>query len=494
MLETNQPLHAFDFEKISGQTIMVRFAKNGEKLLTLDDKTYELEGDILVIADGEKPLAIAGIKGGQSSGINPKTKTIVLEAANFNHLTIRRASQKLKLKTDASWRFEHGLDANLTQIGLNQAAAIINQVAGGQVAQGLVDFYPRRRRPKIIKLAMGLVNDLLGVKIPVVRAKAILRSLDFKTKPSRKYLLVQPPTIRTDALLPEDLVEEIGRFYGYQNIVERFPEVRLSPPLENRDLFWGEKARDLMVQADFAEVWNYSFARKGELELENPLDQNRPYLVSSLWPNLLNNVALNSPYFEKGKIFELGKVFLKKGEERRLAAAIWGKGSQGFWELKGAAESLLEKSGVGKFKWRENVRNNFEIIVERTPVGVLQEQDAVWLLEINFEKLLPWFSRNKEYQPLAKNPAAKRDLAILVPEKTRSAGVEKIVSAQKIPYLSKIELFDVYRGPKLPPGKKGLAFHFFFQSLEKTLTAEEVNMSLEKIINILEKKEWRVRK
>jgi phenylalanyl-tRNA synthetase beta chain len=229
MLELGQPLHAFDLEKIEGKKIIVRFAKKGEKILTLDDEEYDLDKDILVIADSKKPIAIAGIKGGKETGISEKTKVILLESANFDPITIRRGSIKLDLKTDASMRFSHGLDSNLTEIAANRAAYLISEICGGKVAKGILDFYPKKVFPKKIKLEIGKVESLLGTKIPKQKILKILKSLGFKVN---QKLIVEVPTFRRDVSIQEDLIEEIGRIYGYEKIEKKFPGFCFGPSKE----------------------------------------------------------------------------------------------------------------------------------------------------------------------------------------------------------------------------------------------------------------------
>jgi len=531
MLETNQPLHAFDWEKISEETnkktIIVRFAKDGEKMTTLDDKTYELSEDILVIASQSGPLAIAGIKGGRNSGIDGKTKTVVLEGANFNPLVIRRASQKLKLKTDASWRFEHGLSPDLIEPSLERTAQLIQEIAGGKPAKEIVDFYPVKRKATLIKLETSIIGSLLGIDIPSKEVKRILVSLGFKIKATAGFLLVETPISRVDISIPENLVEEVGRIWGYKNIPYQPPAVLLLPPLENKDVFWEEKTRDSFAKAGFSEVWNYSFLqnkaaktfgfkKENLVELENPLDENRPYLVPSLLPSLLANVAFNSKFFKTVKIFELGRVFFrnqdaKLSEERRVAAAVWGKGEQGFWELKGCLELFLSELGIVDFDCEKTDRSDifdkggvFKIKAGRETIGnfgklrtdiekLLEIDGFVFALEMNFEKLTPLFSSEKIYHSLSKHPPTKRDLALLVPTKTRAKEILSLIESLKIPVLSKTELFDIYQGKELPEEKKNFAFRLTFRSKEKTLSSEEIELALGKIIKAAEVRGWKIR-
>lgn len=361
MLETGQPLHAFDFDKVKSveilnsksqilnkfkiqnskfqtKKIIIRKAKRGEKIITLDDEKYDLDKDILVIADlpaealakeGGEPLAIAGIKGGRKAEINNNTQTIILEAANFEMRTIRKARQKLKLQTEASLRFEHNLDPNLTEAAINRVAALIQEIAGGKVAQGLIDFDSKKVLPKKIKLDLSYAERLLGVKIPQKEIIKILKSLDFRIiqHPTSKiqHLIIETPTFRRDISIPEDLIEEIGRLYGYDKIKPVLPEAFLIPPKRNENIFWGDKIKNILKETGFTEVYNYSFINEKDIsiyqpyrhksaviEIENPVSEEQQYLRPSLIPNLLKNVKDNLKYREEIKIFEIGKRFTKK--------------------------------------------------------------------------------------------------------------------------------------------------------------------------------------
>ena len=265
MLETGQPLHAFDGEKLEGKKIIVRFAKEREKIVTLDEEKYDLDEDILVIADEKKPVAIAGIKGGKIPEIDRKTKIVVLESANFNPRIIRQGSKKLDLKTDASLRFEHGIDPNLTEFAINLAAFLIQKIAhpqGGypKVTKGLIDFYPKKVLPKRIRLDLNYVEKLLGVKISQKEIKNILKRLGFNCNEAGPHCVeVLVPTLRLDISIPEDLIEEVGRIYGYQKIPSAFPMAALVPPERNLEIFWEDLTKNILKEAGFTEVYNYSF-------------------------------------------------------------------------------------------------------------------------------------------------------------------------------------------------------------------------------------------
>ncbi len=538
MLETGQPLHAFDFEKIGGQNvkdIIVRRAKKEEKITTLDDKIFSLDSDILVIADLEGPLAIAGIKGGKRAEIDEETKIIVLEAANFDSVSIRKASRKLGLKTDASWRFEHKIDTNLTEEAIKKAVSLIKEIAGGEVAKGMIDFYSEKSFPKKVNLNLDYAENLLGVKIPEEKAISILKSLDFKIrKISSSPTIIEAivPTFRLDVNLEEDLIEEIGRIYGFENIPSIFPVASLIPPKRNFDIFWKNEVKDNLKGIGFSEVYNYSFIsekqsevfgyQKEELiEIENPISDEQKYLRPSLAPNLLKNVKDNFKYFDKIQIFEIGKIFQgennnREVEEKREISGLIArkdKGREEFYRLKGAIDSLLKKLGISDIVYEDKNNNNilefFKSAVikanqqEIGAIGEISEKllndfnipGEIVLFSIDFEKLSHLCSEEQEYQPISPYPSAVRDIAILVPLEVKVAQIMNKINLTGGEVVRDVDLFDIYEGEGLPAGKKSLAFHLIYQAENRTLTSEEIDRVQGKIIKELEKEEgWKVRK
>lgn len=528
MLETGQPLHAFDVEKLDGKKIVVRFAKKGEKIITLDEEKYDLNDDILVIADSRKPVAIAGIKGGKLPEIDKKTKIVVLESANFNPQVIRRGSRIISLKTDASLRFEHGIDPNLTEIAINRAAFLIQKIAKGKVAKNLIDIYPKKVLPKRTKLDLSYVRSLLGIDIPVGRAINILEDLGFKIKnKTPKVLDVEVPTRRLDVTLPEDLIEEIGRVYGYEKIPAKFPISSLVPPRRNLNIFWEDMAKNILKEAGFSEIYNYSFISENDknifgnkylIEMENPISADYKYLRPSLIPNLLKNIQKNQKGSEKIKIFELGKIYKndeKIEEKRMLTVMITG---DEFYQLKGVVDLLLQKLGISNIwydSWKPTPEESkisiwhpkkcAEIKIDNVEIGFLGEISSrildnfklkkVTVFDIDFEKLSQFCSEEHEYRPISRFPAAIRDIAILVP---RTISVEEVLN--KIDeagggLIRDIDLFDIYEGEELPGGKKNLAFHIIYQAENRTLKTEEIDKIHQKIIKTLEgEPEWQVRK
>jgi len=530
MIETGQPLHAFDGEKLEGKKIIVRLAKNGEKIVTLDKEKYDLDDDVLVIADAQKPIAIAGIKGGKLPEIDAKTKIVVLESANFNSKIIRRGSKKIDLKTDSSLRFEHGLDLNLTELAINRAAFLIGEVAKGKIAQGLVDFYPKKVLPKRVKLNLDYAEKLLGVNISSKEIKNILNKLEFKiTKEKSQYLEVEVPTFRLDINIAEDLIEEIGRIYGYQKIVAVFPLVSLVPPKRNLDIFWEGLTKNILKETGFSEVLNYSFIGEKEreafsfktkeiIEIENPISLEQRYLRPSLLPNLIKNIQLNQRYFNSIKIFELGKIFRagKNKEKEQIAGVITG---EEFYQLKGVVDLLFRKLGISGVWYDDyqptpeesklsvwDLKKCAEIKVDGQEIGFLGEvspkireifkiESKLVAFDIDFEKLQKLSSQEHEYQPISRYPAAIRDLAVLVPQGTKVVKVLNKINIAGGKLIRDIDLFDIYEGEELPEGKKNLAFHIIYQTEDRTLSSKEIDEIQNKIIKTLEKDpEWQVRR
>ena len=509
MLETGQPLHAFDLEKLEGKKIIVRPAKEEEAITTLDNQKFDLTPQTLVIADAQKPIAIAGIKGGKGPEIDDKTKTIVLESANFNPSAIRNGSRLLGLKTDASLRFEHGLDQNLTALAINRAAFLIQKAAGGSVAQDLIDFYPKKVYPKKIKLDLNYVNRLLGVKISLREVKNILARLSFKVIGVRNPLTAQAPTFRLDVVIPEDIVEEIGRIYGYDKISFVLPTASLIPPQRNDDVFWENAIKNILKESGFTEVYNYSFQKEqGGVEIGNPTSQEYRYLRPSLISNLLKNIEKNIKVFGQIKIFELGKIYQDKNEKKMLAGLAAG---HDFYQLKGAVDLLFEKLGIAKV-WYDDYqatpddspaslwhpKKSAEIKVGNMEVGFLGElrgEQKLAAFDLDFEKLKNLAQEDQAYQPVSRYPAAIRDLAVLVPPLTKVEEVLNIIETAGGSLVADVDLFDIYEGEGVADGQKNFAFHIIYQAQDRTLTSIEVYKIHQNIIKTLEENPtWQVRK
>jgi phenylalanyl-tRNA synthetase beta chain len=543
MLETGQPLHAFDTDKLEAKgqikKIIVRRAAKGEKITTLDSEKYDLDENVLVIADEKNPVCVAGIKGGQGPGINQQTKRIILEAANFSPQIIRQGSRQLKLETDASWRFEHQVDPNLTEEALAMATALIQEIAGGQAVKGTVDFYPNKVKPQKIKLEVKQVAGLLGVDIPTKEIKSVLERLGFGVKAVGRSFQVMVPTRRLDVTMPEDLIEEIGRVYGFEKIPSRLPAATLIPPIRNEDLIYQNKVREILVNLGFSEVYNYSFISEKDIadfklesrkiiEVANPVSQEQKYLRPELAVNLIKNIRENKKYFEEIRLFEVGGTFWKGtspkevNQRKRLAAVISLAGRSGpaqeFYHLKGVIGSILNKLGIGDI-WYDDAlteksavpafcrsERRAEVKIGQEIVGWLGEIDHSVLnnlgikskvagFKLDFDKLVELATEERIYLPPSKYPAVVRDIALLVEPGTKVVEVLNLIHTAGGPLIRDIDLFDIYEGEKIPQGKKNLAFHIIYQAEDRTLTEKEINQLQEKIIKALEEEGgWQIRK
>lgn len=499
MLETGQPLHAFDADLMEAKgkvkKIIVRRAVKGEKIVTLDNDKYDLDENILVIADEKNPVCVAGIKGGQGPGINPRTKRVILEAANFSPSIIRQGSRQLKLETDASWRFERQVDPNLTQSAVDMAAYLIRDLASGRVFKDVLDFYPDKVKPGNVKLKISQVSKLLGIEIPAKQSKDILEKLGFETKIVGQDFQVAVPTRRMDVTLPEDLIEEIGRIYGFEKIPSRLPEAALIPPARNDSLIYQNKIREILVNLGFSEVYNYSFvSKKEEIELLNPISQDQKYLRRNLTDGLLENLEKNKRYFKEIRLFEIGRVFSKNKneilEKKKLGAALF---PSDFYYLKGIIENLFNKLGITDIRYDEASQKGIraEIKVGGDVVGWLNDN----FFELDFEKIVELATEERIYTAPSKYPAVVRDISLLVEPGTKVVEVLNLIHSAGGRLIRDIDLFDMYEGEKIPQGKKNLAFHIIYQSDDHTLTDKEVNRIQEKVIRTLENElNWEVRK
>ena len=539
MLETGQPLHAFDLDRIRDQKIVVRRAKKREKIVTLDNEQYKLGKDILVIADSKSPLAIAGIKGGRKAEITKKTNVIILESANFKSSVIRQGSKKIDLRTDASWRFEHGLDLNLTEFGVNRAAYLISKIAGGKICKGLVDFYPKKPAIRKIKLDLDYVEGLLGIKISMSKIKNILKRLGFRIVKSKKsQFLVEVPTFRLDVLIPEDLIEEIGRIYGYEKISSSLPKTVLIPPQRNLNIFWENMTKDILKEAGFSEIYTSSFINKKTaqtfgyknsqlIEVKNPTSADYRYLRPNLIPKILASFEKNQKFFDNIKVFELGKVFKRSKEKRALVGLMTEEtlnydkltSGQAFYQVKGLIDLLLNKLGITDiwydqyqptpeesklFIW--NYKKCAEIKVGNKEVGFLGEISSkirddfrlrfkVVVFDFDFEKLQGLVSEEQEFRPISPYPSAVRDIAILVPRDVLVEEVLNRIEGSGLNLIRDVDLFDIYEGQEIGEGKKNLAFHIIYQAEDRTLSSEEIDEVQEKIIKALEENDdWEVRR
>ncbi|MCK4525390.1 MAG: phenylalanine--tRNA ligase subunit beta, partial [Candidatus Andersenbacteria bacterium] len=370
MLAFGQPMHAFDADKLNGK-IVIRSAKKGEKILALDDEIYKLNKDELVIADEKNPIAIAGVMGGKDTAVDENTKNIIFESANFDCTNIRRTAKQLKLSSESSYRFEREIDPEITMPALNKAVEMAKDLAGGKIEEDIADIYPSPVQQKELEFKFERIKNLLGVEVVKKEVTRILKSLDFEVAVNNEIIKVKVPTYRIDIERANDIIEEIGRIYGYENIPEVAPEVEMRSVAGDKILSLEKDLRIISEGLGFCEIYNYSFVSEKDinnlglkiedhLELQNPLSEEHKFLRISVLPYLLKNVEKNLKYKDSFMLFEMGRIYLKSNnklpnEKRIFAGIMVDKNIKNslFYGLKGQVEILLSKLGIDKLIYQE---------------------------------------------------------------------------------------------------------------------------------------------
>jgi len=546
MLEWGQPLHAFDYDRLRGRkdserpVIIVRRARPGEKITTLDGVERELTSDMLLITDGGGAVAVAGVMGGLESEINMSTTNVLLESANFNNINNRRTSELLKLPSEASLRFGRGVPPETTVLAAQRASELMRQLAGGVIAAGIADAYPVKRLPRVIDLAPTEVERLLGIELSRQHIVDILESLGFACAPGRDRALVHVtvPYYRLDVEIPADLVEEVARIVGYDKIPSTLLRDELPPQRRNLSLEGEQRVRDILIGCGLTEVITYSLTNlesvakldpaqraidpAAYVRLANPLSCDREYMRRTLMNSLLETLRDNLRFTNRVAIFEVARVYLPQpgqelpDEPRRLGIVMsgprhpvtWAKVASetlDFYDLKGVVEALLDRLHLTDCIFVPTEHVTFQsgrvakLLIGSTEIGVLGEvhplvresfdlpAQRVCLLEFDLETLLAKVPSSYYYQPLSRFPAVTRDLALIVDESIPAVQVRDAIARAGGRLLQKIELFDVYRGVQIPAGKKSLAYTLAYQAMDRTLTDEEVNKLQARIQRVLEK-------
>ena len=534
MLEYNQPLHAFDFDRVREATVIVRRARPGEPLTTLDGETRTLGPDNLVIADAHDPIGLGGVIGGANSEIGPGTTNVLLESATFDARNNRETAQSLGLRTEATLRFEKGLRSELAPIALRRATALIQEVAGGRVAPGIVDVFPDPpESPFTVPLTARRLRQVLGMDMGLERVKAVLDSLGFSYE-SRddESLIVSIPYWRNDVTIEEDLVEEVVRITGYDTV----PTAMLATPIPFQtiapSLALKDAVKDLLAASGMQEIINYpltTLADLGRVEqldgsspplrIANPMSGSHEYLRPSLQAGLLATLAANQGHDDGPvSLFEAGRVFLPRPgdlpeELETVAAAMSGQrrspswleqeGPVDFYDAKGLVEWLLERLGVAAayepgahptyhpgrcaaVKAGDSVLGYVGEIhpTVRSRVGL---DDAIAVgFELYLAPLLEAIPKeDRRFAPLSRYPAATRDIALLVPADVLASRITGLILRHRM--VERAELFDAYSGENIAEGRKSLAFHVYFRAADRTLTNEDVDRSLDGLLRTLER-------
>ena len=543
MLEIGQPLHAFDYHlvgrgKDGKPTLVVRRAAEGEKFRTLDGGERTLTHEMLLIADEQKGIALAGVMGGQNTEISSQTVDVLLESAHFKSTNIRRTSKTLGLRSESSYRFERGSDIGICDWASQRAAQLILETAGGRLAGGVVDVYPQPVAPRQITLRHRKVNELLGIQLRPEESEFYLGQLGLKSigrkpkpvgaeSPEVEPVTLQIPTFRVDLKREVDLIEEVARLHGVDKIPSTPPRGAIGS--NPHDIVHDQiaEARRLLTGTGLNEAQGQTLVSKAEcgaqnaetVALANPLSSDMDVLRPSLLPGLLNILRHNvSRKNGDLALFEIGRVFgvataesLRHTEERRVAIALSGQRDPLFWsgaergtkfdihDLKGLLEEFFEQFGMrgAVFNRRANSTGLFvesaAIQLGKLPIGELGQlhpalakrcdlRDAVFLAELNLDQLLVRRATAKSFKPLPAFPSVRRDVAMLVPESTTHEVVLQTVKQVKPANLESVELFDVFRGQNVSAGQKSMAYAFTYRNPERTLTDAEVNAAHTKVV------------
>ncbi len=532
MLELGQPLHAFDLNLLRGSQIVVRTARAGEKIVSIDNTERILDSDMLVIADSDRPVAIAGVMGGIDSEIGERTKDILLESANFASTSIRRTSKRLGMVTESSYRFERGVDPSITALAARRAAQLIAELAGGKVASAEIDARPRPVEPWMIKARPERVNGVLGTSVDAQTMVDCLNGLEIVTSIQDGTLVCTIPTFRQDVRREIDVVEEVGRAVGYQNLPMTLPGT-VQQGKDSPEGLFRDRIRRILMSCGSQEVLTHSLVdsklsdmtgRSGQcVKLRNVLTEDLDAMRTLIIPNLLGVIQRNQAYGTKDvSIFEIGKVYLKtpNGDlEEKLAIAgsvsgnmwrsSWGLPASAldvdFYTCKGVVESLLDGLGVGAAEYVAvedpvlHPTRAAKVIVSGREIGILGEvspklreafdlKERPCVYELDFGALMEVVPGVLRYQQLPRYPALHRHIAVVVPDETKYEQLAGIVGESGKGFIEDINLLDVYKGEQIGLGRRSLTMSIVFRSREKTLTDEEVNAVLDEVKEALSQK------
>lgn len=535
MLEVGQPLHAFDYHLIAKgadgkPTIVVRRATAGEKFKTLDNQERTLTNEMLLIADEQKGIALAGVMGGANTEINNQTVDVLLESAYFHPTNIRRTSKQLGLRSESSYRFERGADLNICDWASQRAAQLILETAGGHLAEGVVDVQPQPQEAKTLVLRYAKTEALLGIAIPHAEQVALLGKLGFKASAqTNESCAFSVPSWRVDMKRETDLIEEIERLHGLAKTPATPPRGAIGTNAFDSIYDQIGEVRRILAGLGLNEAQGQTLVSRAEcrgskdeeiVALANPLSSDMDVLRPSLLPGLIHSLRHNVTRKNYDvALFEIGRVFLKNNnatkEERRVAIAITGQRALNFWsgaerdakfdvaDLKGLVEELLEQFGVrGVVFARRDAATGLFLesatitLGGKLPLGELglvspvlakkyDLRDAVLLAELNLDQLLARRNAAKSFKALPQFPSSRRDIAMLVPETVTHDAVLQTVKQAKAPNLEAVELFDVFRGKNVPEGQKSLAYAFTYRGADKTLTDADVNAAHNKVVEAL---------
>lgn len=523
LLEYGYPTHIFDYAKIQDSQIIIRRARQDEKFISLDNEAYKLDSNDLVIADTQKVLSLAGIKGGINSGVSATTSTIVIEAANFEPYGIRKTARKLDLHTDASSLFEKNLSPHSSIVAIQRVAQLVLELAGGKIASTLKDEKNDSFKAQSIDFDISRIKRILGIDLEIGEVIQILESLDFNCERKSETLLsVTVPHFRANDVEHDyDLVEEIGRIYGYENIKGVYPDGEIPPVSSNLSIEWEDKIKDILVGAGLTEAFNLSIvgdidlqrvdiAKEDVIEISNPLTQDFKYMRRELTSSMLSTQIRNEDYRDTLSVFEINTVYIPESkldlpkEQINLALLITSSSDiSAFREAKSYFEHLLRSIGIdlNLIKYIDKTYNFFKptksasIQIENKVLGFIGivstkfgTKKSSCIIEINLDLLLKYiFKTIKSFKGIPKYQSTRRDFAFLLDENVRWQEVKDVV-LDTSELINSVDIFDLYTGKGIPEGKKSIAFSITIQPIQKTLDELEISEITAKIISEIQNK------
>ena len=522
MEEYGQPMHAYDLDTIAGREIVVRRAEDGEKFVTLDGQEREMDSSVLMICDGEKSIGVAGIMGGENSMITDNVKTMLFEAACFNGTNIRKSAKKIGLRTDASGKFEKGLDPENAQAAIDRACQLVEEMGAGEVVGGMVDVYAEKREPSRVTFDAEKINALLGTDLTKEQMLGYLKLVELEYDETTNEIVA--PTFRQDIHRLADVAEEVARFFGYDKIPTTLPTGEATTGRLPFKLRIENVARDIAEYCGFSEGMTYSFESpkvfdklripedsdlRKAITISNPLGEDYSIMRTTTLHGMLSSLATNYNRRNKGvRLYEIGKVYLPKAlpltelpdERTHFTLGMYGAGD--FFDMKGVVEEFFEKSGMKKKvhytpdsnKTYLHPGRQANISYEGKVVGYLGEVHPIvadnygigertYIAVIDIQNILEFCGFNHKFTGIAKYPAVTRDLSMVVPKHVLAGQIEDVLEQRGGKILESYQLFDIYEGAQIKPGYKSMAYSVVFRDHEKTLEEAEITTAMKKILN-----------
>ena len=525
MEEYGQPMHAYDLDTIAGREIVVRRAEDGEKFVTLDGQEREMDSSVLMICDGEKSIGVAGIMGGENSMITDNVKTMLFEAACFNGTNIRKSAKKIGLRTDASGKFEKGLDPENAQAAIDRACQLVEEMGAGEVVGGRVDVYAEKREPSRVTFDAEKINALLGTDLTKEQMLGYLKLVELEYDETTNEIVA--PTFRQDIHRLADVAEEVARFFGYDNIPTTLPSGEATTGKLSYKLRIEEVARNIAEFCGFSQGMSYSFESpkvfdklllpedsklRQAIEIRNPLGEDYSVMRTTSLNGMLTSLATNYNRRNKNvKLYELGNVYLPKAlpltelpdERMQFTLGMYGEGD--FFSMKGVVEEFFDKIGLHKKEtYDPNAGKTFlhpgrqaNIIYDGTVVGYLGEVhpdvadiygigERAYIAVIDMPEIVARATFDRKYEGIAKFPAVNRDLSMVVPKNIMVGQIEEVIEKNGGAHLESYSLFDLYEGAQIKPGFKSVAYSITFRAKDRTLEESDISKAMDKILAGLE--------